>query len=305
MKKNVLFLAFFLCFFFFTIIPSQAVTLSNIVVSNSNTNESGYGDASYDSSTGELKTRAFVGDGNLSGVEEAELASGVEQELAWVNVQGNLSVSPEERIYLKVEHHGNLQVLGNEPLYAGSNLFLNIKTIVGEDQYAEVEFRSRMFMTQESPGANISEVSEKAYIINSGQVHLSNHSNMYSDVSWYSFILGGGFFSSSEYIITYRMSSYAGRGTLEWDDQYAMTIHPGEAEQPEEASSEEQEGEDGWFAFSDFSNTGSIYITTQAPVNVDFLDLTPSAQSEVPEPATLFLFGLGLLGVAGVSRRKK
>ena len=36
------------------------------------------------------------------------------------------------------------------------------------------------------------------------------------------------------------------------------------------------------------------------------ITLTPSdPPSNVPEPATIFLFGLGLLGVAGVSRRKK
>jgi hypothetical protein len=38
---------------------------------------------------------------------------------------------------------------------------------------------------------------------------------------------------------------------------------------------------------------------------LEFVAEQGSGAAEVPEPASIFLFGIGLLGAAGVSRRKR
>lgn len=83
---------------------------------------------------------------------------------------------------------------------------------------------------------------------------------------------------------------------------------------------------DGWYLFQDdYSNGGDDFLTTPMPGDSFGLDpkmfnyilknghynsyaishVTFFGSSPVPEPATIMLFGFGLLGLAGVARKQK
>jgi hypothetical protein len=53
----------------------------------------------------------------------------------------------------------------------------------------------------------------------------------------------------------------------------------------------------------DFSLTAFSGTTEMASTNIQII--VGQGAAPVPEPATMLLFGLGLLGLAGVNRRKK
>ncbi len=60
----------------------------------------------------------------------------------------------------------------------------------------------------------------------------------------------------------------------------------------------------GWFAVSvDTNNISSFRVISETRVLYD--EIIFDGAAAVPEPATMLLFGLGLLGLAGVNRRKQ
>lgn len=59
----------------------------------------------------------------------------------------------------------------------------------------------------------------------------------------------------------------------------------------------------GGDAYADFSHTGSINL--QAPAGFSFTTDSGASYAPVPLPATVWLFGSGLLGLIGVARKKK
>ena len=76
--------------------------------------------------------------------------------------------------------------------------------------------------------------------------------------------------------------------------------------------------DDNWGANASYITAFSItiatdtFVSTSTPVYIPdygqgyaYLTTNPSQTSPVPEPATMFLFGIGLLSLAGVNRRKK
>jgi len=60
-----------------------------------------------------------------------------------------------------------------------------------------------------------------------------------------------------------------------------------------------------WDGIDELKIKNSTSTTWQSQWGMDNFTFTTATSSPVPEPATMFLFGFGLLGLAGVSRRKK
>ena len=60
------------------------------------------------------------------------------------------------------------------------------------------------------------------------------------------------------------------------------------------------------FNFSGFENLSHVTFDIGAnDIGIQLDNIVLSSPSPIPEPTTMLLFGVGLMGLAGVSRRKK
>jgi hypothetical protein len=124
-------------------------------------------------------------------------------------------------------------------------------------------------------------------------------------------VYAGGGYETTNTIQSDRVVAYApvtGWGTAIVGDG-VMTVSSGWNQNPYELSSTSVDDGDGDYTINMGWALGELGANQMATINFDYaLGTDTTGQTDpnpIPEPATMMLFGIGLLSLVGVSRRKK